>query len=173
MSNKLNKNKLVIISGTPGTGKAKLAQLLVKDLGFERLNIHKHYSEISSSYIREKQCYDVNLKKLEYIVNGRKKELTKKNKENRNLVLDTHIAHLLPKRMVNLCIIIICSNLKTLKRRLQKKKYSKKKIRENLDAEIFQVCLNEAKEKKHKIIIFDTAKRISKKEYISKIKQIL
>ena len=60
-----------------------------------------------------------------------------------------------------------------LEKRLQERKYSKKKIRENLDAEIYQICLNEAKEKKHKLIVFDTSKRTSKKEFINSIKQTL
>ena len=47
-----------------------------------------------------------------------------------------------------------------LKNRLKKKKYSKDKIRENLDTEIFDVCLNEAKENRHKIIVMDTTKGI-------------
>ena len=51
-------------------------------------------------------------------------------------------------------------DLKELERRLKNKKYSKNKVRENLDAEIFDICLNEAKENKHKIIVVDTTKGI-------------
>ena len=43
-----------------------------------------------------------------------------------------------------------------LKKRLEKRGYSKQKIRENMDAEIFDVCLNEAKEEGHKIKIVRT-----------------
>ena len=39
----------------------------------------------------------------------------------------------------------------------------KNKVRENLDAEIFDICLNEAKENKHKIIVLDTTKGIKTK----------
>jgi broad-specificity NMP kinase len=46
--------------------------------------------------------------------------------------------------------------LKKLKKRLEKRNYSKSKIRENLDAEIFDVCLVEAKEKGHKIKVIET-----------------
>ncbi len=42
---------------------------------------------------------------------------------------------------------------------MKKRKYSKEKIRENLDCEIFDVCYNEALEKGHKVKIVYTDKR--------------
>jgi len=43
-------------------------------------------------------------------------------------------------------------------------KYSKEKVRENLDSEIFDVCLVEAKENGHKIKIVDSSKGLKKKD---------
>ena len=43
-----------------------------------------------------------------------------------------------------------------LKKRLERRKYNKLKIQENLECEIFDVCLNEARELKHKIKIIYT-----------------
>ena len=65
----------------------------------------------------------------------------------------------MPKKYVDLCIVTKC-NLKELERRLKKRKYNKEKIKENLDAEIFDVCLNEAKESKYDIIAVDITKGI-------------
>ena len=45
-----------------------------------------------------------------------------------------------------------------MNKRLQRKGFSKSKIQENLQAEIFDICLNEAKEQKHKVITIDTTK---------------
>jgi len=87
----------------------------------------------------------------------------------KDTIIDSHITHLLPKKRVDLCIILTCSNLKKLEGRLKERMYSKKKIRENLDAEIFQICLMEAQENGHKVITFDTSKKISQKEFIEKI----
>ena len=93
------------------------------------------------------------------------------SKEHQKIILDSHIAHLLPKSMVDLCIILTCSNLKKLQKNLEKKKYSKKKIRENLDTEIFQICLIEAQEKKHKLLVVDCKEL--KKNILKKVKSIL
>ena len=74
----------------------------------------------------------------------------------------------MPGRYIDLCIITKC-NLKVLEKRLKNKKYSKEKIRENMDAEIFDVCLNEAKENKHKIMIVDTTKDINIEKISKKV----
>jgi broad-specificity NMP kinase len=43
---------------------------------------------------------------------------------------------------------------------LKKRRYGKNKVKENVECEIFDVCLNEAKEKGHKILVIDTTKGI-------------
>ncbi len=145
-------NKLIIITGTPGVGKSTLAKKLVKVLGkrWKRLDLHQHYQELASGYDREGKCYEIPLKELE--------KLVRKLKEESNLIFDSHLAHLLPRSLVDLCLILTCSDLKLLRNRLQKRKYSPRKIEENLQAEIFQNCLEEAKEKGHKVLVFDVAK---------------
>lgn len=155
---------LLVISGTPGTGKAALAKALAKKLGFLRLDLHEHYPKIAIKYNRAKQCYDLNLKKFEKLITEKKKEAPT------GLIVDSHIAHLLPKKLVDLCIVLTCSNLKKLEKKLGQRKYSKKKIRENLDAEIFQVCLMEAQEQGHKVLVFDSCKD---KDIVKKIKRLL
>ena len=161
------RKKVIIITGSPGVGKSSLALLLEKKLGFLRLDISKHYHEISSGYDRKKQSYDINLKKFERLVREKKKEAGK------GLIVDSHIAHLLPKKLVDLCIVLICSDLKKLEKRLKARNYSKKKIRENLDAEIFQICLVEAEEKGHNILVIDTAKKLDEKKTIRMIQHSL
>ena len=154
--------KVISVTGTPCTGKSTLTKYLEKKLGFKRLDLHRYYKKISTGYNKSKQCYDIDLKKLEKLIKEKSKE---------NLIVDSHISHLLKK--VDLCIVLTCSNLKKLEKRLKERKYSQKKVRENLDAEIFQICLNESKEKKHKILVVDTGKRFSKLELVKKISKFL
>lgn len=164
----LKKPKLIIITGTPGTGKSTLAKLLVKQLDYERLDLHQYYKQLSTIYNRKKQCYDLDEEKVLTLV---KKQL--KTTQREGIIIDSHIAHHLPKSLVTLCIVLTCSNLKELEKRLKKRKYSKQKIRENLDAEIFQICLTESQEKKHKIVAVDTSKKMNIPAIIKIIRKLL
>ncbi|MEK6939022.1 MAG: AAA family ATPase [Nanoarchaeota archaeon] len=147
--------KVIAITGTPGTGKSTLARKLAKEKGYFRLDLHQHYKEISLRYERKSKSYVIDEKKFLNLV---KREIKKHAKE-KGIVIDTHISHYLPKKIVDKCIVVTCSNLKELERRLKKRKYSKAKIRENLDCEIFQVCLAEALERNHKVKVVDSCKR--------------
>ncbi|HLD39950.1 MAG TPA: AAA family ATPase [Candidatus Nanoarchaeia archaeon] len=158
---------LIAISGSPGVGKSTLAKFLIKKLKFDRLDLHHHYKRISNSYNRSKQSYDVDYSKFEKLVKEKLAEAKK------GLIIDSHISHLLPKKMVDLCIVLVCSDLKKLEKRLKARNYSKKKIRENLDAEIFQICLTEAEEKGHTIIVSDTARGMNKNKILSAVNAVL
>jgi adenylate kinase len=153
--------KVIVITGTPGVGKTTLAKYVAKRLQYSRFDLHKFYPEISTGYDKKKKCYTVDVKKLEKIV--------KREKSKSNLVIDSHIVHLLPKRLVNVCIVVVCSNLKKLQKRLKKRGYGKAKVRENLDAEIFQVCLQEAREQGHKVIVVDSGKMFRKRKLVKRL----
>lgn len=157
----------IAISGTPGTGKTTLATSLSKALGFSRIDLHEHYKAVATKYDQKKQCYVVDVRKVAALVRREKK------KAARGVIIDSHVAHLLPRTLVDLCIILTCSTLKTLEKRLKKRKYSQKKIRENLDAEIFQVCWLEAQEHGHRILSFDTAQGMKKKEILQQVRKEL
>ncbi len=143
--------KVICISGSVGTGKTTIAKKISKLLNYEYINI-KSFAKKNKLGSYNKKVYEIDVKKL----NKKLIDLIKKSKKN--LIIDGHLSHYLPKKYVDLCIITKC-DIKKLKNRLKKRNYSKEKIRENLDVEIFDVCLVEAKEKKHKIIVMDTSKK--------------
>jgi adenylate kinase len=138
--------KAIVVSGTPGTGKTRLAKALAKNKNYEYVDVNKLIKEkkLYDSYDRKRKCNVVDIKKLNKFLIRLIGESKKK------LVIDSHLSHYLPKKYVEFCIITKC-NLKKLKKRLEKRGYSKSKVRENLDSEIFDICLNEAKEMGHKI----------------------
>ena len=142
--------KTIIISGTPGTGKTTLAKKLAKHLGYTYIDVNKIIKEqdLSEGYDKERDTLIIPIRKLTKTI----KEII----QNKNTIIDSHLSHLLPKSIVSHCIITKC-DLKILQKRLKKRKYKPTKIRENLDVEIFDVCLNEAREKGHKISIVDTS----------------
>lgn len=143
--------KAIIVTGTPGTGKTKIAKKIAKKENAVYLDVKKVIDKykLKERYDRKRRTYAVNSDKLNKILI----ELIKKSKKK--LVIDSHLSHYLPKKYVSLCIVTKC-DLKTLKKRLEKRKYIKSKIRENMDAEIFDVCLNEAKQLGHKVKVIDT-----------------
>ncbi len=146
------RKKVIIITGTPGVGKTMLATVLVRNGEYERVDLHTKYKQISERYDKRKQCYVIDYSKLVKLIEKKLKETATKG-----VVVDSHVTHFLPTKLVDLCVVLSCSNLKLLRQRLYKRKYTAKKIQENMEAEIMQVCLNEAQERGHKIVVFDTA----------------
>jgi adenylate kinase len=147
--------KIIIVTGSVASGKTALAKLLAKKNHAIYIDVNGLIKEyrLYSSYNKKLKSYLVNVKKLnKFLIN-----LIKNSKNN--LVLDSHLTHYLPSKYVDLCYVTKC-DLKTLKKRLEKRRYSKEKIRENLDAEILDVCLIEALENKHKVKVINTTKEI-------------
>lgn len=161
------KTKLIIITGTPGTGKSTLAKIIARKYGLFRLDVTKHYSTISTGYNLKKRCYEVNLQKFKRVVAA-----TLRNHPE-GIILDSHLSHLLPRRWVDLCIVVTCSNLKKLRRRLERRRYSKAKVGENVDTEIFQICLREAEEQRQRIIIVDSTKKHMMQTLLQKLPALL
>ena len=160
--------KTIIVGGTPGTGKTTLAKRLAKKLNFHYLDVNKIIEKynISEGYDKKRDTKIIDTKKLNLALT---KEIRNFKQSKEGIIIDSHLSHYLPKKYVDLCIVTKC-NLKELENRLKKKKYSKSKIRENLDAEIFDVCLNEAKENGHKVIVIDTTKDLNIENISQKIK---
>ncbi len=153
--------KVIIVTGSVGTGKSKVAKKLALEKGYEYINVAKlvKKGKLYDKYDRKRRTYVVDTKKLnKFLIKLIK---TYKNNKIKGIVIDSHMSHYLPKKYVDLCIVTKCE-LKRLRKRLVKRKYNKAKIRENLDCEIFDVCLNEAKEKGHKVKVVDTSKKKKK-----------
>lgn len=152
--------RIIIVSGTPGTGKTTLSKKLSKKLDFYYLDVNKLISRnrLAEGYDNKRKTKIVNVKKLSKSVINEIKKLNK-NKIN-GAIIDSHLSHYLPRRYVDKCIVTKCG-IKELNKRLKKKKFSNDKIKENLQAEIFGICYNEALERKHKIMVIDTTKNFN------------
>lgn len=144
---------VIVVTGTSGTGKTAIAEKLAKKLKYNYLDVNKIIKEndLREKYIKKLDSYEVDVKKLNKI-------LTSLINKNKRLVIDSHLSHYLPRKYVDYCVICK-TKLEVLRKRLEKRGYSKSKIRENLDSEIFDVCLTEALENKHRIIIVDTSEK--------------
>ncbi len=144
--------KVIIVSGTPGTGKTTYAKKLAKKKDYNYVDVKEiiEQKKLKETYDKKRQTFVVDTDKLNTIL----LKLIEDSRE-KGLVIDSHLSHYLPPGKVDKCIITKC-DLKTLKERLEKRGYSKEKIRENLDVEIFDTCKVEALEVGHKIEVVYT-----------------
>ncbi|MFH1850395.1 MAG: adenylate kinase family protein [archaeon] len=147
----MKRPKVIVITGTPATGKTTLAKRLSRSLGYEHIELNKL---IGANKLYEgtdalRKCKIVDIRCLNRFlkgyINGRDP------RECPGLILDSHLAHFLPRAYVDVVVVTSCG-LSLLKRRLNRRKYPAEKVRENLDAEIFSVCATEAEEMKHDIL---------------------
>ena len=144
---------IIIVTGTPCTGKTDLAKAIAKEKGFTYIDVNTIIDSqgLKESYDKERDTYIVDEEKLVAA-------LKDKIKEGKDYVIDSHMSHELPANLVDKCIVTKC-DIKVLKKRLEKRGYSEAKVKENLDAEIFDICFNEATEKGHKVTVIDTSNK--------------
>ncbi len=149
--------KIIIVSGTPGTGKTKLAMYLSKKLNFLYFDINNFIikNKLYEGYDKKRRTRIVDVKKLVKFLVSEIKNFRNKKGVIKGVIIDSHLSHYLPKKYIDVCIITKC-DIKLLNKRLKKRGYSKNKIQENLQSEIFDICYNEALERKHKVIVVDT-----------------
>lgn len=147
---------VIAVSGTPGTGKTTLAKRIASACKYTYVDVNRVITKhrLSEGYDPTRKTKIVDVKKLNRV-------LIQMIKESKTpLVIDSHLSHNLPPKHVDL-VVITKASIRALRRRLPKRGYSKSKIQENIDAEIFDVCRNEAEELGHKIVTVDTSKPYS------------
>lgn len=158
---------VIIFTGVPGTGKTTLAKALAKDLKYKYLDVNKLIEEkkLIDDY---DELLDTKIVDTDKLVDALA-ELIRNSKTD--LIIDSHLAYYIPKKYVDYCIVCTC-DLKILKKRLLERNYNPQKVRDNLDAEIFNSCLVDALEFGHNVVQIDTSNdRIDNS--LTKIKQFL
>lgn len=145
---------IIVVTGTPGTGKTTFARKLAKQKNYKYINVtylisrHKLYDSIDAK--RKTKIVDTR-KLVSFLI----RHITRKLKREKGVVVDSHLSHYLPSKKVETCYVTKC-DIAELKKRLKKRRYNEQKIRENLDAEIFETCNLEAKKKGHRVVVVDT-----------------
>ncbi|KAF8912806.1 AAA domain-containing protein [Gymnopilus junonius] len=134
------KGPVIVLTGTPGTGKSTHAELLVNEspIPLRNINVSEWVKErgLYENYDEEWQTYTIDEDRL-------LDELEPLAAEG-GLILDWHTCEVFPERWADLVVVLRCDHSK-LWDRLEKRGYSLKKIQENNEAEIMQVVLEEAR----------------------------
>eukprot|EP00472_Partenskyella_glossopodia_P013762 CAMPEP_0197520046 /NCGR_PEP_ID=MMETSP1318-20131121/5348_1 /TAXON_ID=552666 /ORGANISM="Partenskyella glossopodia, Strain RCC365" /LENGTH=174 /DNA_ID=CAMNT_0043071387 /DNA_START=14 /DNA_END=538 /DNA_ORIENTATION=- len=138
----------ILVTGTPGTGKTSTCELLSKLSGWRHINLSDAIKQKSLHSGRDEEwdCYVLDENKV-------CDELEEVMVEGGNIV-DFHTCDFFPERWFHLIVVLRSSN-DVLFPRLQNRGYKLKKIQENVEAEIMQVVLDEAKESYKKEIVVE------------------
>ncbi|KAL8739280.1 MAG: hypothetical protein Q9181_000010 [Wetmoreana brouardii] len=128
-----------IITGTPGVGKTTLCELLASTIDLEHLAINR--------VAKERDCrdeWDEGMKS--WIVNEDKLlDAIEDEVKQGGYLIDWHACDLFPESWIDL-VIVLRSDSATLYDRLKARNYSEQKLQENMDAEIMEVLLTEARD---------------------------
>lgn len=150
----MKKSIITIVTGTPGTGKTTEAKKLAQKQRAVYIDVNDiiKNNKLKEGYDKKRKAGIIDVKKLSKTLIQIIKEARKKGI---SLVIDSHLAHYVNSKHVDVCVVTKTS-LNKLKARLKKRGYHKAKIQENLECEIFDVCFIEAKEAGHKVKVIET-----------------
>lgn len=146
--------KIILISGTPGTGKTELLNKLCSLTGAYCLNTGRIVFEeeltVAYDFMRDTYVYD------EHALENRLLELIK----DKELVFIETIDPCLLRDKTYLVIVTRCSDSELLKKRLSDKGWKKEKIEENLEAEFMGLIEEQAVlcKGEDNVLIVDTCK---------------
>jgi adenylate kinase len=149
------KKLIIALTGTPGTGKSSVAKLLRKKfrvIDLNRLIVRKKFFK---AYDKKRKCWVADLKKVE-------KYLKERLKESEDVIIESHLAHLLSPRLIDIVIVLRCKP-EELEKRLKRKKWNSEKIRENVEAEMIDLIAIEAEKLHEKVFEIDTTSSSLKK----------
>ncbi|MFW9983227.1 MAG: adenylate kinase family protein [Candidatus Odinarchaeota archaeon] len=144
---------VIAISGTPGTGKTGVGQLLVKRLNatlIELSNLVKEQQLLLGEDVKRETLIADTEKLQHYLVN-----LIRESPKT--YVIVGHFADEVPKELLEFLVVLRCNPI-TLTQRLRNRQWSQSKILENVQAEILGECTMQAllRHKREKVFEIDT-----------------
>lgn len=150
---------IMAITGTPGTGKTTISELLAEEIKYQCYHLNDLITEDTClSYDEQRDCRVIDLIKLR-----------KRLRKVKNSILEGHYSHLLGLAEL---IVVLRTEPRALERRLRRKGFGAKKIRENLECEALDACLIESLERSMDVYEVDTTHK-NPEEVVKIIKQIL
>ncbi|KAK4279251.1 hypothetical protein QN277_016980 [Acacia crassicarpa] len=129
----------ILVTGTPGTGKTTMSSALAEAIQLRHINIGELVKEknLHDGWDDELDCYVIN----EDLVCDELEDIM----EGGGNIVDYHGCDFFPERWFD-CVVVLQTDNSVLYDRLSKRGYTESKLSNNVECEIFQVLLEEAKE---------------------------
>jgi adenylate kinase len=146
--------ELVIISGTPGTGKTSISNKISEmiDVNVITLNELAISEGLIHDFDKKRDTNIVDIDKLVSYVVKLVEELKKKG--TKLVVIESHFSDIVPNNIINYAFLLRCEP-RVLRRRLKERGYKEEKITENVQAEILGNCANYLIQKKMAIPLLE------------------
>jgi adenylate kinase len=130
------RRRIIVVTGTPGTGKTTFARMLTRELRGEYLSLGKYITKhrLFSGRDKKRRTKVVDITRT----SSRMQQFAHPNV--RPLVVDSHHPEGIVPNNVTAVVFVLRCDPAILKRRLRRKKWSPEKIRENLMAEVLDSC---------------------------------
>ncbi|KAH9909818.1 AAA domain-containing protein [Xylariomycetidae sp. FL2044] len=132
-------NPNIIITGTPGTGKTTHAEILAERTGLRHVSVNQ--------VVKDKECHEGWDEEFQSWIVDEDKLLDALEDEAKagGCIIDWHACDLFPESWIDLVVVLRVSTT-TLYDRLSARKYPEAKLQENIDSEIMEVLLEEARD---------------------------
>ncbi|KAI1331921.1 AAA domain-containing protein [Xylariaceae sp. FL0255] len=134
-------NPNIVITGTPGVGKTTHCEMLAERMGLRHVSVNQ--------VVKDKGCHEGwDDEYQSWIVDEDKLlDALEEDKvgEEGGCILDWHACDLFPERWIDL-VVVLRVDTTVLYDRLKTRNYPEVKLQENLDSEIMQVLLQEARD---------------------------
>jgi adenylate kinase len=135
------KKRVILITGTPGTGKTTTAKQLAAKLDAEYINLTDYAKtyDLTSGEDKQRKTTIIDEEKMRT-----KLTQTINNTDKTNIIIDGHYASAVTPANLVTKVFVLRRNPKELKQFMEKCGFEGAKLWENLSAEILDVCLIEA-----------------------------
>ncbi|ASJ04478.1 MULTISPECIES: adenylate kinase family protein [Thermococcus] len=150
---------IIAVSGTPGAGKTTVSRILSERLGYEYVSI-KDFALAKGIGERVGDEIEIDVDELSRAI--------EREFSGKNVVIDGHLSHLVSADVV----IVLRLHPRIVAERLNFRGYSRKKLAENVEAELVDVILVEAIEENENVIEVDTTGK-TPEEVVSEILSLL
>lgn len=138
----------ILITGTPGVGKTTTASEASERIGFKHVNV--------GDIVAANSCHSGKDEEFDTLIVDEDKlcDILETILEEGGIIIDYHSCDFFPERWFDL-ILVLKSNTETLYDRLLARGYNDRKREENMECEIMQIVLEQAKESYNNDLIYE------------------